>query len=205
MSDSPGPFPRRIPRLTAAVLAAGLASPVLAANAADSVYTDLDLDACTVVSSDEESGGVDLLCAGYGNWPVFVAEGDLRMDVDFGVKNQAFQTFGPFNYVHKVVEWRVENGVPFAAILRFFVETGMNGNQQKGQVLLVSKVGQPGAPGCPVAAVDTKTVEQANGVARGLAALAPLFNCAVDNPVAVGAPDSFAFSFYGAVAEGSSQ
>ena len=199
MPDSPDPFPSLAMRL---MLAAWLAAPAFgAAHAADSFYTDLDLDACTVVATDEESGGVDLVCPGFGDWPVFVAEGDLRMDVDFGEKNDNFQTFGPFNYVHEVVEWRVEDGLPHAAILRFFLESGM-GDDDKGQVLLVSKVGYPGEPGCPVGMVDALTVEQANGVARGMAAMALSFDCEADRPVAIGAPDGYAFTFTGAVAEG---
>ena len=55
--------------------------------AAESVYTQLDLDACGVLAQDRESGGILLQCPGYADTPVFVAEGDLRFDVDYGVQN----------------------------------------------------------------------------------------------------------------------
>ena len=75
------------------------------------------------------------------------------------------------------------------------------GPEDKGQALVVSRVGTDAAPGCVVAVVDAK-VEQANGVARGAAAMAPRFACGTDMPVAIGPEDSFARSFNSIVPEG---
>jgi hypothetical protein len=172
------------------------------AHAAESVYTTLDLDACAVLAQDRESGGILLQCEGMPDYPVFASEGDLRFDVDYGVQNNIWQSFGPFNSINETVEWRVADGVPHAAILRFFIDTGMTGGaEDKGEALVVSRVGTDTAPGCVVAVVDAK-VEQANGVARGAAAMAARFDCGTDMPVAVGPEGSFAHSFNSIVPEG---
>lgn len=165
------------------------------AHAAESIYTSLDLDACTILSQSEEGGSVSLRCEGLPGYPVFAAEGDLRFDIDYGVANQFWQSFGPFNAPGDTVEWRVHDGEPFATIARYFIDTGMTGGpEDKGQVLVVSRVGTQNAPGCVVALVDAK-VEQANGVARGTAAMASDFPCDAAQPVAIGPAGSFAFSF----------
>lgn len=170
------------------------ATATLPALAAQSAYTKLDLDACVVLEQDEESGGVRLFCSGYGDVPIFVSEGDLRFDVDYGAPNEIWESFSSFNSINETVEWRIHDGHPHAAILRFFIDTGMTGtDEDTGQILVVSKVGSEGAPGCVVALVDV-SIEQANGVARGAAAMAENFSCE-DQPVAIGPPDSFAFSF----------
>lgn len=172
------------------------------AHAAESVYTTLDLDACAVLDQDDESGGISLQCDGLPGHPVFVSEGDLRFDVDYGVPNERWESFGPFNAINETVEWRVADGVPHAAILRFFIDTGMTGGpEDKGEALVVSRVGTEAAPGCVVAVIDAK-VEQANGVARGAAAMATRFACGADMPVGVGPEDSFAHSFNSIVPEG---
>ena len=148
-------------------------------------HTPLDLEACEIVKQYEEGGGVDLKCGGYGGFDVFVSEGDARTDVDFGVRNDAFQTFSAFNGVGNTVEWVVdENGVQ-AATLRFLIDV----DGRKAQALVVSKVGIAEAPGCVMGIVDA-AAEQANGVARGMAALAPIFDCTEDRIViAPGAAD----------------
>ena len=173
------------------------------AQAAESVYTDLDLDACTVLETHEEGAGVELECAGHDGIPVYVSDGDARMDVDFGAPNDLFETFGPFNTIGDKVEWRLdENGVPFAAIIRFHLDSGVTGGpEDRAQVLVVSSIGQPGAPGCVVAAIDAAT-EQANGVARGAAAFAARHECGTDAPVVIGGDDPKVFSMGGAVPEG---
>jgi len=191
---------RTIATLAAAGFSAAIA--VSGAGAAESVYTTLDLDACAVLAQDRESGGIALQCEGLPGYPVFASEGDLRFDVDFGVPNERWESFSPFNAINDVVEWRVTDGEPHAAILRYLIDTGVTGGpEDKGQVLVVSSVGREGTPGCVVALVDA-AIEQANGVARGAAAMAPLFACGTHAPVAIGPEGSFAFSFSGMAPEG---
>ena len=187
---------RRLPGAAqiAALAIAFCSASYMEASSAESAYTTLDLDACVVLEQDEESGGVRLVCDGYDGVPVYVSEGDLRFDVDYGAPNDIWESFGPFNSINDTIEWRVAGARPHAAILRFFLDTGLTGTAaDRGEVLVVAKVGAPDAPGCVVALVDA-AVEQANGVARGAAAMAPGFACGTQ-PVAIGPDSSFALSF----------
>ena len=82
--------------LTGGVLAVALAVPV-AALAGESVYTDLDLDACeTVAIAAEDGGSGEWICPGIEGRAVFVTEGDLRVSGGFGAVPE-FQSFAPFN------------------------------------------------------------------------------------------------------------
>jgi hypothetical protein len=181
----------------------GLAACALAqpAHAASSAYTNLDLDACTVLERFEESGGVRLQCAGHDGIDVFVSEGDLRFDVDYGVANDSWESFGPFNHVGETVEWRIGENGPMAAILRFFLDSGITGtDEDKAQMLVVSKIGRADEPGCVIGVIDAAE-ENANGVARGVAAMQAHFACGSDAPVAIGPDGTLATSLWGAVAQ----
>ena len=170
-----------------ALLAAMLvvSTPALAADAA---YTDLVLDACEVEEVFEEGGGAALRCQGLDGVPVFVSEGDLRFDVDFGARDENFDSFAPFNSLGERVEWRVEEGVPFAAILRFSFETpDADPAAQKGSVLGIFKIGTDEAPGCPIAYVDALLNPEANLIARQVAdGFARAFRCGRDRATYIG-------------------
>ena len=117
--------------LIAALSAAGPAR-------AESAYTKLDLDACTVLSRDDETGGVELRCKGYGGFDVYVSDFDARMSVDFGTPDDRYETFAAFNSVGDTIEWLVdENGVQ-AAVLRYLIDV----DGRKAQALVASKVGR---------------------------------------------------------------
>lgn len=153
-----------------------------------SEYTDMDLDQCTVVQSDDF--GSTWACSGFKGIPVMVAEGDLRMMVSYGLtsteEKAASQTLPPFNHLGEKIEWRlsnVEGGYkPFATILRYFVqrtdaETGEE--IEDGQVLVVTRVA-PGAT-CQVAWIDALANPNANELARETAdEMVPDFDCAND-------------------------
>lgn len=172
----------------ASMLAAAAASPAWA----QSSYTTLDLEACEVLKVYEE-GGADLRCDGQGGFDVFVSEGDARMDVDFGVRNEAFETFSAFNNVGKTIEWMEgQDGIQAAAI-RFLIDV----DGRKAEALVVSKVGTPDTPGCVVAVVDA-AAEQANGTARGLGAMAKFFDCDSDRIVIVPGARALVADFSGA-------
>ncbi|RYE77981.1 MAG: hypothetical protein EOP19_22135, partial [Hyphomicrobiales bacterium] len=66
--------------LAAAIVLAGVGAAEAQFN--QSEYTDMDLDLCTVVQSDDF--GSTWACNGYKGIPVMVAEGDLRMMVSYG-------------------------------------------------------------------------------------------------------------------------
>lgn len=186
---------RRI--VSAMLILAAFAPPVFGAEIA---YTDLDLDSCEMLKRYEETGGFDARCEGLDGYPVFVSEGDARMSVSFGGPRQLFGTFSPFNSIGETVEWRLADGRPQAAIVRFHLSAGAD-SDRKADVLLVSKVGDSNAPGCPMAAIDVTGTEQANGVARGVAALASRFDCK-NPPIIIGGQDGLARTFNSAVPEG---
>lgn len=133
-----------------------------------SSYTDLDLDDCTVIASDDF--GSTWACSGLKGMPVMIAEGDLRMFVSYGLtsttERAAEQTLPPFNHLGPTIEWRVSNAEggykPFATILRFFVSK--DGSETEGQVLVVTKIA-PGAT-CHVAYIDALANPDANELAR---------------------------------------
>ncbi len=178
------------------VVAACLMATQLWAQEVESVYTPLDMDAdCEWYDTDMMGGRA--LCTGYSpDYPVNLVEGDLRMGAMFGDIAEAewfLDGFTPFNYVNDVVEWRVEDGKPYATILRWFItyldEDGMN---VEGQTLVVSTVADPDKPedqrvSCHVAYVDALSNPNPNQLSRQIAHLAAkTFRCGVDIPIYVG-------------------
>ena len=160
---------------------------------AESAYTPLDLDACEVLETFE-NGGFDMRCPGYAGIDVFVSEGDARMDADYGVPSDSFETFEAFNSVGRTVEWMLDDdGVVYATALRFLIDV----DGRSAQALVVSKPGDDDRPGCVVGVVDA-AADQANGVARGLGAMAPLFACETDQVIIVPGAGALAGGFMGA-------
>lgn len=153
-----------------------------------SQYTDINLDACTVVQSDDF--GSTWACNGHKGIPVMIAEGERRMMVSYGltstVEPAAKQTLPPFNRLGDSIEWRLSNASggykPFATIVRFLVDgkTGADGAKgPDGEVLVVTRI-VPGAT-CQVAWVDALANEDAEEMARQAAdELAPEFDCSTE-------------------------
>lgn len=167
----------------ATLIAAALLVSAVAPAAAESFYTPLDLDQCDVVSQDDETGGVELSCPGYGGFEVFVSDFDARMSADFGVRDEHSQTFAAFNSVGETIEWLTDDDGVQAAILRYYIDV----DGREAQALVVSKVGVPDAPGCVIGVVDA-AFDQANGVARGIGAMAPVVDCDPEGVVVVPGP-----------------
>jgi hypothetical protein len=144
-----------------------VASPAAAAGF-DSAYTDIDLDQCTVISSDDM--GSVWACPGYKGIPVRIAEGDLRFFVSYGFsagdEPSAGQTPPPFNYLGPKIEWRLTNASggwkPFATIVRYFVSKDESGTE--GQVLVVTRI-EEGAT-CQIAYIDALANPEPNVLAR---------------------------------------
>ena len=154
-----------------------------AAETLDSVYTDLDLKVCRTVepSSEPEDGG-RLECPGLPGLAVQVAEGDLRFFVGYGPRPEAQcamqQTFAAFNSLGPKVEWRRADGVPFAAILRWFVTNGDSGDRKSW--LVVTRLGSPDT--CHTAYVEGSS-PAANALARKYAdEFARGFDCRKNRP-----------------------
>jgi len=166
-----------------------------AANAAsfDSVYTKLNLKDCKLVkpAGTEVADGASYACMGYDNTLVYVAEGDLRMFVSYGLnalrEKAVEQTLPAFNTINNTLEWRLiyENGKwkPFATILRWYTQSG-DGSETKGEVLVVTKL-EPGNV-CHVAYINARLVPEANKIARQIADTNVAgFNCQSDKTINV--------------------
>ena len=158
------------------LIAALLIAP---AQAADSIYSDLKLDACQKLSdpNDEESC-CEWRCPGIKGNEVMVMEGDSRSFVAYGPEARqqcaALQTFGAFNSLGAKVEWRLENGKAFATILRWFTD---NGDGVRKNWLVVTKL--DGGQGCHTAYIDG-AMPDANGLARKLAdSVTRRFDCTI--------------------------
>lgn len=182
--------------LRAAIMALAIAALPKAILANDSVYTDLDLDNCQTLAEDPM--GVSLKCKGYRGEPVYFKEGDLRQSVFYGRVDQelidgGFESFAAFNHVNTKVEWRLgDDGKPFAAILRWFIDNpgpdGGSTRESRGEILVVSRVGTADYGGsCMVALVDAKANPDANALARQMADdTASDFACGMQEPEWVG-------------------
>lgn len=172
--------------LMAIVLGLGTSS---GAQALTSTYTKIDIEqSCHQISKYEL--GATFKCKGYKGIPIYFSEGDLRQSVVYGFANPEklpWQSFGEFNHISGTVEWRIHNNQPVAAIMRWFIEntntdTGETGKEDRGQVLVVSKIiAHEGEKSCPVGYVDARANKNANILARKIAdTLAADFDCTHD-------------------------
>jgi len=177
--------------LTACTLVA-LALPVHAGEMS-SAYSKLDFKkTCKILEEVEEGGSVSMLCDGYRDYAVHFAEGDLRHSVQFGHVETGgdgiWQSFSQWNRISETIEWRLQDGKPVAAILRWFIENtddaGSADPTRLGQVLVVSRVGQKAdKQACVVGYVDALANKDANLLARDVAdSLAQDFVCGTDRP-----------------------
>ncbi len=177
--------------LTALLLLPCFTTPAAAAGL-DSAYTKIQLEVCQqrALPSEEGEGtsGGSWTCSGYKGFPVYVAEGDLRMFVSFGAaaenERAAGQTLPNFNTINETLEWRLKNGRPFATILRWFIDNPDGG--KPGNILIVTQL-VPGAT-CQIARIDARANKNANEKARQAAdLLAGNYDCSQE-PQTLGAP-----------------
>jgi len=154
-------------------------------------YITFDLDECEVVERYEESAGIVLRCVGPQGFEFYAAEGDLRFVFGYGPngrQQRSFsQTLRPFNYTHNVMELRHHQGEamqPYATILRYFTDAGTGDENDKGQVLVVTKLS--GGEACHMAYVDALANPDANELAREAADNAESFDCETDEPYIIG-------------------
>ncbi len=97
----------------------------------ESAYTELNLDACTVIAADDFAAS--WACPGYRGYPLYVAERATRFSISFGFgapdEKAAMQSVPPRNHLDAMVEWRLsdESGrwLPVAAIVRYITEGRM--------------------------------------------------------------------------------
>jgi hypothetical protein len=160
---------------------------------AESAYTEIGEATCQEVATYED-GAADFECEGYDGIVVYLNGGDAREDVDYGVDNGNFETFSAFNGVGDTVEWMLDdNGEPYAAAIRYMIDV----DGREAQALVVSRIGTADGAGCVVGVVDA-SADQANGIARGLGAMAPFFDCSSDQVVIVPGARELVRGFSGA-------
>ena len=141
-------------------------------------------------------GNVSLKCEGYRDYPFYFNAYDNRESSYFGhlsreILDGAGETFETFNSIGDKIEWRLDDkGIPRAAILRYSIQnlnpaTYEPDKAHEGQVLVISRVGQPGdMTGCVTAYVDALENKDASDLARKLAdEQAPDFPCGKEKPV----------------------
>src|SRR5690606_32116932 len=106
-----------------------------------SVYTPFDLAKCSQIAApDEYVFEGSWICSGYDGIDIFQSGADARSYAAFGrnpgQQCSAKKTFNPFNTALSPVEWRLEDGKPFAAIERWSIADDQGG--QAGTWLVVT-------------------------------------------------------------------
>ena len=165
-----------------------LAAIPVSAGDITSAYTKYNLEKCKRLSSSVEESYASFSCKGYAGNEIYFAEGDLRTFMAYGPNGfehcSAQQTFGHFNSITSTVEWRLDNGKPFAAIQRWNVSDLDDASKTKSW-LGVTKIEI--ANSCRVAIV-MGSLPQANEKAREIAdTLARDFDCQKDKVVVISA------------------
>lgn len=172
-----------------------------AAEEISSAYVETDVARDCVVfdkSASDDGDYANSVCPGYRGYPVLVFSGDLRESIFYGFPPADFidvpwQSFEAFNGGAAKTEWRISThegmSVPFATIRRWHVQADVGSNEEI-EVLVVSKVGQPGkADGCVVGLVLATGKPNANEMARKIAdGQVRDFACGSDERVIVGEP-----------------
>ena len=156
----------------AAVLPAGAAEFV-------SAYTDVDLEQCEMLSSDEV--GATWALRRSRRLPVTISEGDLRMTgpmcedaMDEVAMSQGFARQPSLGAKMEWLSPRTIPIVPVATILRWYLQKGEGPGES--QILVVTQL-EPGAV-CQIAWIDATANPNANEMARAAAEdLAGNFNC----------------------------
>jgi len=171
--------------MTGAVLAA----PV-SVFAAESAYTDFDAKKCRHAPGKEAEDYGEWRCKGYRGIPVYMRAGDQRIHVSYGSRAKdepaAAQTLASFNGEGSKIEWRIEKGKPFAAIMRWSTtRTDEKGDPVEGETIVVTRLGKGGV--CHVGYVDGRANGNAGDLAREIADKhARGFVCEKDKPFVLG-------------------
>lgn len=171
------------------VTSAVIAAPV-SASAAESAYTGFNTKKCRHTAGKEAEDYGEWRCKGFDGIPVYMSAGDQRIYVSYGrnAKRElaASQTLASFNGEGDRIEWRLENGRPFATIMRWSTtRTDEKGNPLRGSTLVVTRLGGGGV--CHVGYVDGRANKNANELARKIAdEHARSFDCKKDKPIVLG-------------------
>jgi hypothetical protein len=136
------------------------------------------------ISGDKDNAVIDWRCpAGPAGWPVTMFSADARDYVWFGRRAKRGASVmdalnGAFADPHSVIEWRLRNGEPYAAIHRYFFDGK--------QVLTVHRL-NPDRTSCVAAVVAVERGHDANAEAARIADdIVPHFRCGDDELVVTG-------------------
>jgi hypothetical protein len=184
-------------------LAALLAALPASAQQNKSEYTRVATKGCEKIAT-VKTGGDEIsathACRGLrrgqrGYW-VVIDESDLRTTVVITLDNlnadeERSQSFGPFNSVGEVMEWRIDGktGHPIATILRWHIadneDLDRNDRPKTVSLLVVTRI--PPGLSCHVAYIDVRANENPNALAQKAAdELAPNFDCTKDKVQVIG-------------------
>lgn len=149
-----------------------------------SLYTQIDLKKCRQTAKpDQQVFEGAWTCKGIAGYDVFLTAADAREMVSFGKSEKdncaATKTFGGFNSAGKTIEWRMKNGRPIAAILRWTVSVDPEDSTKTATWLVVSKL--ENGTSCPMHYV-AGSAPKANEAARKAADAAEAFDCAKAKP-----------------------
>ena len=171
--------------MLAGALSVLLAVPAQAAF--NSAYTDINLDQCLILDSDDF--GSSWACPGYKGYPLMVTEGDLRFGLayGFGAKMADGQSVPPFNTLGPKLEWRLSNALgrwmPIGTIVRYHTADPVTG-VDKGEVLVVTQLVEGNS--CQIAYIDAVANADANELAREAADASGDFDCQADEVQTIG-------------------
>lgn len=169
-----------------------LAAPV-GVSAAESRYSDFDIGKCRHIPGKEAEDYGEWHCKGLQGIAVYMSAGDQRVYVSYGksVKDAkkemaASQTLASFNGEGRRIEWRLDRGKPFAAIMRWrTTRTNDKGEPERGSVLVVTRLGKGGV--CHVGYVDGNANKDVDALARRIAdEHARGFVCGGDKAIVLG-------------------
>jgi hypothetical protein len=162
-----------------------------------SVYTSTAPKHCRAIGPhNNEDGSATRVCPGKAGLVVLVNEDDLRETVSVGrdraaaAKESAAEAwFGPFNSTTTTVEWRMQDGKPYAIIQRWHIADNSDQDKEglpKDKAMLAVTRLPPGAV-CHVAYVDVAANPNANELARKAAdEIARGFICSKDTVKIIG-------------------
>jgi hypothetical protein len=169
-----------------AVFGCSIRMPAAAQGSVTRAYSSIDdvrankRGLCKTISSsgDEENPVIDERCPpGPGGWTVTMFSADARVYVTFGRQADAGTTVmdalnGAFADPHSVIEWRLRDGEPYAAIHRYFFDGK--------QVLTVHRLNR-NRTSCVAAVVAVERGSDANAEAIRIADdIVPAFRCGDD-------------------------
>jgi hypothetical protein len=148
-----------------------IASPACA-QAIESAYTDFGAKKCRHTPGKDVEDYGEWRCTGFKGIPVYMSAGDQRINISYGknAENEpaASQTLASFNGEGDKIEWRMEKGKPFAAIMRWSTtKPDEKGDSIRGSTLVVTRLGLGGV--CHVGYVDGRANKNANELAREIA------------------------------------